>query len=171
MTMEDKTQKNTINTLYFILVLSTILGFVPNSWAFTVSFTLWVVVLLAAYVYRGKDNKDGLLYNHMTYLIGTIWIGTSFILIGTLAAGWWVFTQGDNSAFDAAIARMEGGAMIDEAAILQTLKEYFAGNRTLMITASTVAIGPAILYFVYRVANGISRAGKGYRIANPKSWL
>ena len=34
-----------------------------------------------------------------------------------------------------------------------------------------VAIGPAILYFVYRVVNGMSRAAKGYRIANPKSWL
>ncbi len=169
--MEDKTQKNTINTLYFILVLSTILGFVPNAWAFTASFTLWVVVLLAAYVYRGKDNEDGLLYNHMTYLIGTIWIGTSFILIGTLAAGLWVYLQGDNSAFEAAFARLEGGAMIDEAAIRQVTQDYLSINRDLMITASTFAIGPSILYFVYRVANGISRAGKGYRIANPKSWL
>ncbi len=169
--MENTNQKNTINTLYGFLIASTVLGFVPNGWAFCASVTLWLVTLVAAYVYRNKDSEDGLLYNHMTYLIGTIWIGTSFILIGTLLAGFWVFNNGDNSALDAAMGDINQGVVPDEAALTAITAQYIGDNKSLLLTASLVAIGPAILYFVYRVANGLGRAAKGYRLANPKSWL
>lgn len=169
--METRAQNKTINVLYAILVFSTILGFVPNATALILSIVLWFVVLIAAYMYRSKDNEDGLLYNHMTYLIGTIWIGTSFILLGTLLAGLWVFLNGDNTAIDGVISQIENGAMVDEAQMTAIVHNYITANQGLLWTASIVAIGPAILYFVYRVANGLSRAGKGYRIANPKSWL
>lgn len=169
--MENKTQINTINILYGFLIISTVLGFVPNITAFTASLVLWFITLIAACIYRRKDKEDGLLYNHMTYLIGTIWIGTTFILMGTLIAGWWVFTNGDNTAIDGAMASVANGAALDETAIKTIIEAYLKTNRILLIQSSAVAIGPAILYFVYRVANGMSRAAKGYRLANPKSWL
>lgn len=31
--------------------------------------------------------------------------------------------------------------------------------------------GPIILYFVYRLANGLSRALKGHRIGNVNKWI
>jgi uncharacterized membrane protein len=169
--METKGRNKTINTLYGFLILSTILGFVPNGMAFTASFALWVVTLIAAYIYRGKDTEDGLLYNHMTYLIGTIWIGTSFILIGTLIAAAWVYFYGNNGPLDTAIVQINTGAVPDEALMQAVMNEYLLVNKSLLITASIVAVGPAIMYFVYRVANGLGRAAKGYRLANPKSWL
>lgn len=169
--METKAQNNIINTLYGFLILSTILGFVPNGTAFAASFVLWVVTLIAAYIYRRKDTEDGLLYNHMTYLIGTIWIGTSFILLGTLVAGAWVYFYGNNGPLDTAVVQINGGAIPDDAMLQGVMHEYLLANKSLLITASIVAVGPAILYFVYRVANGLSRAAKGYRLANPRSWL
>jgi len=169
--METTGQNKIINTLYGFLILSTILGFVPNGMAFAASFALWVVTLIAAYIYRRKDTEDGLLYNHMTYLIGTIWIGTSFILIGTLIAGAWVYFYGNNGPLDAAVVQINGGTVPDDAMLQGVMREYLLVNKSLLITASIVAVGPAILYFVYRVANGLSRAAKGYRLANPKSWL
>ncbi len=169
--MENKTQTNTINILYGFLIISTVLGFVPNFMAFIASLVLWFVTLIAAYVYRRKDTEDGLLYNHMTYLISTIWIGTSFILLGTLIAAWWVFTNGDNTAINGAMASITNGATLDETAMRTITEAYLKANQSLLLKASAVAIGPAILYFVYRVANGMSRAAKGYRLANPKSWL
>ena len=169
--MENKAQTNIINILYGFLIVSTVLGFVPNVTAFTASLVLWFVTLVAAYIYRRKDKEDGLLYNHMTYLIGTIWIGTTFILIGTLIAGWWVFTNGDNTAIDGAMASVANGAALDDTALKAITEAYLKTNQTLLIQASAVAIGPAIIYFVYRVANGMSRAAQGYRLANPKSWL
>ncbi|PZQ45380.1 MAG: hypothetical protein DI551_07525 [Micavibrio aeruginosavorus] len=169
--MENAGQKKIINALYGLLVVSTILGFMPNFNAFLASFVLWAAVLAASYLYRRKDSEDGLLYNHMTYLIGTIWIGTAFILLGTIIAGLWVFLQGDGSILDAAIAKIESGAAIDEAELTQITHDYITANKGLLMTASFAAVGPAVLYFVYRVANGYGRAMKGYRIANPKSWL
>jgi uncharacterized membrane protein len=169
--MENKSQTNAINILYGLLIVSTVLGFVPNLMAFTASLVLWLITLIAAYLYRRKDTEDGLLYNHMTYLIGTIWIGTSFILLGTLIAGWWVFTNGDNTAIQGAMASVTNGATLDETAMKAITEAYLKANQAVLIKASAVAIGPAILYFVYRVANGMSRAAKGYRLANPKSWL
>lgn len=169
--MENTAQKRTINTLYAFLVFSTILGFVPNGTVFLASLALWVVTLFAAYIYRDKDSEDGLLYNHMTYLIGTIWIGTSFIVLATMVMGFWVYTQGDNTPLDDAIASLAGGEAPNEAWLMEVLTDYLRTNEKLLWTASISAIGPSILYFVYRVANGLSRAAKGYRIANPKSWL
>lgn len=169
--MENAAQKNIINTLYGFLILSTILGFVPHSGAFIASLVLWTVALVAAYLYRCKDKDDGLLYNHMTYLIGTIWIGTTLIVLGTIIAGLWVYYYGDNSPLDDAVAAVSQGAVPDEAMLRQIMGAYFHANKGLLITASSVAIGPAILYFVYRVANGLGRAAKGYRLANPRSWL
>jgi uncharacterized membrane protein len=169
--MENIPHRKTINTLYILLVLSTILGFVPSGTAFLGSVALWFTVLIAAYIYRAKDKEDGLLYNHMTYLIGTVWIGTTFILIASLAGGYWIWTHGDSSAFDALAARLDAGAIPDEDMIMDTMTQYMLANKNLIMKASLVTVVPAILYFVYRIGNGFSRACKGYRIANPKSWL
>lgn len=169
--MENAKQKNTINTLYAFLVLSTILGFIPNGQAFIASLALWIVTLVTAYIYRAKDSEGGLLYNHMTYLIGTIWISTSLILLTTLAAGFIVYYYGDNSPLDSAVPQINNGIVPDEAFLRGIMEHYFSANKKLILTASIAVVGPAIVYFIYRVANGLSRAGKGYRIANPKSWL
>lgn len=169
--MENIPHRKTINTLYLLLILSTVLGFVPNGTAFLGSVALWFTVLIAAYVYRGKDKEDGLLYNHMTYLIGTVWIGTGFIMIASLAGGYWIWSQGDNTAIDTFIAGIEGGAVPDNDALMNALTQYMIANKDLILKASLMTVVPAILYFVYRIGNGFSRACKGYRIANPKSWL
>lgn len=168
---EEPKYKTTINVLYGILVFSTILGFVPTGNAQIYSIVLWLIVWAAAYYYRRKDTEDGLLYNHMTYLIGTIGIGTTVILIGMLVAGFWIFMQGDRTAIDAMVARLMNGEMMGEDEMNAAMNQAMVDNQKLMWTASLVAIGPAVLYFVYRVANGLGRAAKGYRIANPRSWL
>ena len=169
--METETQKKTINILYFMLVLSTILSFVPTQVGQIISLILVIITLIAAYSLRASDKEDGLLFNHMTYMIGTIWIGTGFILLGSIIMGLWVYMAGDQTVITNTIAQLESGVMPGEAELATITADYIASNKSLLITASIVAIGPAILYFVYRVANGIARAGKGYRIANPKSWL
>lgn len=169
--MENSSQKTTINVLYITLVISTILSFVPNGMAQGLSLVLVSAVLLCAYATRAKDSTDGLLHNHMTYLIGTVWIGTGFILLGALVTGLWVYTQGDNSVIDSTIARLEGGWVPTEGDIKTILADYKTANGALLLQARIVATGPAVLYFMYRVVSGYGRAIKGYRIAKPNSWL
>lgn len=169
--MESTPHKNTINALYILLVISTVLGFVPSITAFLFSLILWFLVLMAAYVYRAKDKEDGLLRNHMTYLIGTIWIGTGFIVLASIIGGYWIWSQGDSTAFETFATNLEGGMVPSEDAMMNTLTDYYVANNALILKVSLVTIAPAVLYFVYRIGNGFSRAWKGYRIANPKSWL
>ena len=169
--MESTPHKNTINALYILLVISTVLGFVPNMTAFMFSLALWLLVLIAAYIYRAKDKEDGLLRNHMTYLIGTIWIGTGFIVLASIAGGYWIWSQGDSTAFDAFATSLESGMVPSEDAMMDTMNDYYMANSALILKVSLFTIAPAVLYFVYRIGNGFSRAWKGYRIANPKSWL
>jgi uncharacterized membrane protein len=169
--MDNQKQKNTIQFLYFMLIVSTILSFVPIMSAQVGSLALLFTVLIAAYFYRGKDSEDGLLFNHMTYLIGTIWIGTGALVIGIIAAGLWLYAHGDHAALHAIVSNLQNGVMMSESDLMRIFRDYFMENKNLIVLSSLVTIGPAMLYFVYRIANGLSRAMRGYRIANPKSWL
>lgn len=169
--MEDKTHTGMINLFYGFLIVSVVLNFIPNMYALAASVMLWLVTLIAAYLYRARDSEDGLMYNHMTYLIGTIWIGTTLIVIGAGIAGWWVFNEGDRTAINGLMTSLQTTGVLDEATTQMFTDQYISDNKNLLLTASAIGVGPAILYFVYRVSNGLSRAAKGYRIANPKSWL
>ncbi len=169
--MDDNKQKTITNALYVALVVSSITGFMPMASVQLLSLVLVSLVLMLAYMFRGQTDKDTLLYNHMTYMIGTIWISSIFFVISLLIVGYWVYAQGDATVIDNAIANIDNGVMLNEEELNQIGRDYIDTNLKLLITASTVAVGPSILYLVYRLANGFSRAWKGYRIANPKSWL
>lgn len=169
--MDIAKQKQTINVLYIFLIISTVLGFVPMISAQIMSIALIIAVLIAAYYYRFRDDEDGLLFNHMTYLIGTIWIGSTFLVLGIFAAGGWLYLQGDHSVIHEAANQIANGVVPSEASLMLLTGQYMQANKSLLIMATATFVGPTILYFIYRVANGYSRAMKGYRIAKPKSWL
>lgn len=169
--MEQKQQKNAINALYIFLVVSTILSFMPYISAQIMAFALVFVTLGAAYFYRGKDTEDGLLHNHMTYMIGTIWIGGGFLLLGFIALGLDLYLRGDHSVVYDAMQTAQSGTIASEEDMQRLTLSYITANKDLLVTSSLVFLGPPMLYFIYRVANGYARAMKGYRIAKPKSWL
>jgi uncharacterized membrane protein len=169
--MQDEEKQKKTNNLYIILIISTVLSFVPFAVAQLASISLIIAVLIMAYLYRAKDSEDGLLFNHMTYLIRTIWIGSTFLSAGIIAAGIYVFLQGDHSLVQNAANQISAGTMFSENDLIALGNDYIMANKNVLILGTGVFVGPAILYFIYRIANGYSRAAKGYRIANPKSWL
>jgi len=169
--MDTPQQKYIVNVLYILLIVSTVLGFMPMENPQVWSLILVIISLIAAYWYRSRDHEDGLMYNHMTYLIGTIWNGTTFMIIGMLAAGAWVYFQGDSNVIQQAMEQISGGMVPTEADMNGWMDQYYQDNRQLLFLSSIVCVGPGVLYFIYRVANGYARAMKGYRIANPSSWL
>ncbi len=169
--MTNEKQKNIITVLYIFLIVSTVLFFAPSMLAQTLSLALILVTLTAAYHYKSKDGEEDLLQNHMVYMIGTIWIGGAFLLLGMMAAGYIVFQYGDHSPVQAGMDSIMTGSDFNTDSLQSLMMEYMSTNKVLLIKASLPTIGPAILYFVYRIVNGYSRAAKGYRIAKPKSWL
>jgi uncharacterized membrane protein len=169
--MDTNKQKQTITTLYAFLIASTILGCMPNVMCGILSLVLLLSVLISAYWYKFRDHQDGLLYNHMTYLIGTIWIGSTFLAIGIGAASYLVYQKGDHSLIQGVFDQISNGIMLSESDLMRVFFDYMSANQALMLNTALITIGPAILYLVYRIANGMARGAKGYRIANPKSWF
>ncbi len=169
--MDNTSQQKTIKTLYAFLILSTILSFVPFIAAQFASLLLIMAVLLAAYIYKGKDAEDGLLFNHMTYLIRTIWICSAFLIVGIIGAGLYLYTQGEHSLIHSAANQAANGVILSQAELESLTMQYMEVNKTPLIIGTLVFVGPTIAYFIYRIVHGYSRAGNGYRIANPKSWL
>jgi len=169
--MEAAEQKQTIVSLYVCLIACTILSCVPNMTCALFSLILFFSVLIAAYWYKFRDSEDGLLYNHMVYLIGTIWIGSSFLAIGIIVAAAMVYEKGDHSIIMQVANNLMDVVMMSEAQLYQMALNYISANRDILLSTALVTIGPAVLYLVYRIANGLSRGMKGYRIANPRTWL
>jgi uncharacterized membrane protein len=169
--MNIKEQKTTIMALYIMLILSTILSFAPNMLLQIGSLTLFLVALVAAYIYRAKDKDDGLLANHMTYLIGTIWIGSTFLVIGIIIAVVWISGESNNAALQDVVEQINSGLALDEALLKSAMAQYISDNQQLLLRVTLITIGPAMVYILYRIASGLSRAVRGYRMAKPKSWL
>lgn len=169
--MDIMRERKIILTLYGCIIGATILGFMPHFMIQVFSMVLFLGCLIGGYVFKGRATIDGLLYNHMTYFIGTIWYFSLFLAIGTLIAGLWVYTQADFSSVLQISQKFESGMAFDEALMRSLFMQYIHDNKMLLITAMTVCIGPCFLYLVYRVTHGYSRAVKTYRIAKPDAWL
>lgn len=169
--MENSGQRAFINILYIMLTAVTVFACTPSIPMQIASFCLALLFLTCAYVYRASDRHDGLVYNHMTYMIGTFWASSAILAVSSLIAGFFVYTGGDNSALEDAVQTLQSGNLDVNTFVKSAMDSYKKDNETLLIISSFITLAPTVLYFVYRVANGYSRAMKGYRIANPKSWL
>ena len=48
---------------------------------------------------------------------------------------------------------------------------FIDSNKTLLMNSVLIAGGPLILYMAYRMVKGLTRAMKGYRLTNSKTWF
>lgn len=166
----DKEQKN-VTQFYGAFAASVLCNVVPLAVVQLFGLCLLVSVLIGAYVYKARSKLDSLAYNHMTYLIGTIWISSFFLTIGLAVATYWVYVQGDHTMIEQIIAGMNAGTMYSPGDLQAILTGYMKQNMQLLLMATLSTIGPCVVYIVYRVTYGLSRASKGYRLAKPASWF
>lgn len=169
--MDLKQQQSVISGLYILLIISTVLSFVPIGLWQIVSLALILLALVIAYYYKAQKNEDSFMWNHSVYLIRTIWIGGSVLFFGMIAASILVLLFGDHSLIENSMEQITSGGMMDEDGFTSLLYDYMEANKSVLVMASIPTIAPSILYFVYRIVNGYGRAIKGYRLANPNSWL
>jgi uncharacterized membrane protein len=166
--------------VYGAFVAALLLSFIPDPLFAVVSVLFFAGVLVAAYIIRRKSETDSLTENHMTWVIRTIWIVCLFSFITTAAGGIYLWTQLDYSAMEPCSANMgeyilSQGENISNKQLLALAEpckdEFFAANMRAFIIAATIAALPLVLYLVLRITKGLSRAIKGYRIANPEEWF
>ncbi len=166
----DKEQKN-IRQYYGAFAAAIVCNFVPVPIVALFGICLLLSILVGAYIFKARSKMDSLAYNHMTYLIGTIWISSLFLVLGMAAASYWVYTKGDHTLIQNLMESMNAGVMVTPGEMQSIMQSYIHANLNLLITASLATMGPAVIYIIYRTAYGASRATKGYRMARPAGWF
>ena len=166
----DKEQKNIVQ-YYGAFAAAIICNFVPVPIVTLFGLCLLLAILIGAYVFKARSKIDSLAYNHMTYLIGTIWISSLFLVIGMAVASYWVFSKGDHTLIMNLMDNMNAGVMVSPGEMQAIMQNYIHANLRLLVTASLVTMGPAVVYIIYRTAYGATRATKGYRLARPAGWF
>lgn len=176
----DDPEKKQILNMYAAFGISLILSLVPSGMAALVSLIFMVGVLIAAYVIRSKVEEHGLAGNHCTFMIRTIWIGSLFSLITIGLASLFMIPRIDYASFQPCAEAMaskgtEFLASATQAEIMALsepcLDSFMSANWNTFTIAAIFGVGPILIYFVVRFVRGLSRATKGYRIADPKAWF
>ncbi|MGB4107249.1 MAG: hypothetical protein WBK55_05585 [Alphaproteobacteria bacterium] len=154
------------------------LSFAPFLVAALISGALVIGVLCIAYVLRTDTEQGSLTENHMTFIIRTIWIGSFLALITLTIASIYLFKVLNNTPLQPCLDQIL--SMADPAAIesfamnfmgTTCWAEYWQTNLAAFIVAFIITAAPVLLYFAVRYVRGVTRAMRGYRVANPKSWF
>lgn len=179
--MDEKPEgQKTILNLYAAFGVSVILSLLPSFSAALLSAVFFIGVLVAGYSIRGKAEHGSLVENHATFVIRTMWIAALLSLVTTGIATAYMMGRIDYFMFDPCantlagkgIAWMESAGVMEVYAIIEPcVAPFLDTNKTLLMNALLIAGGPVIIYMTYRIAKGVGRAMKGYRLANPKSWI
>ena len=172
-------QKPLLN-LYAAFGVSLILSVLPYMSAAILSLVFFVGVLIGAYAMRKNSEEFSLMENHTTFMIRTLWIAALLSLITTGVATAYMLGGIDYSTFEPCAQTLanKGTAWIEHAGMMAVygviepcVENFLDFNHTVLMNSLIIAGGPPILYMVYRMAKGLGRAMKGYRLSNPKSWL
>lgn len=173
----DIEQKKIIR-VYAALGAGLALSFAPFMVAALISAALLIGVLFMAYVLRTDSEQGSLTENHATFIIRTIWIGSLFTLITLSIASIYLFKVLNNTPLQPCIDQIL--SMADFAAMESFITnfmgtkcwaDYWQTNLVAFIIAFVITAAPVLLYFAVRYVRGVTRAARGYRVANPKAWL
>lgn len=175
-----KAEKKTVTNLYALMAVSILLTVVPHIAAGVLSLIFFAIAMGKAYKLRKSSEAHSLGENHATYIVRTIWISLLWVFVFTVFGSIYVFFEIDPLPLQAcmnAILDQAGGdpSNMDAANIALMLEPCMANflemNRGVFIAGLSVSAVPALLYIAYRFIKGLSRAGKGYRLADPKGWF
>lgn len=167
----NKERFNILGT-YAFCALSALLVCAPNFTAQNCGLGLSTIILIAAYISRAQSDAESLNHHHMTFIIRTIWIYSVLAVIGMTGAGYIIYERGDASSIDAMSQQiMSTGAIPTEADVEAAGDAYLAANHSLIFGTLLMWMFPALVYMMWRVARGGSRAWRNYRVQNLRAWF
>lgn len=165
-----------IISLYIAFGVMLALFIVPHIAAAILSIPVMFLVLVAAYMMRSGAAAESFVYNHATYIIRTVWIGSFLASITVIAASVYLFYTLDNAPLMPCLDRLisvdpEKAVMMIDSLFGPCYAPYLSANLQVFIIGGVIAAGAPLVYFVLRYAKGFSRAIKGYRVAKPTAWV
>ncbi len=173
--MPQSKEQKTITNIYALFTVSLCMTFLPMMTAAVLAFLMFTGTWIAAYVLRKKHGEDSLISNHMTYIIRTMWITALFGSITTTIACVYILGVYDPSAINACAQSILGTGGQDmaamEAAVQPCMDEFLATNMAVFMKGTMIAGAPLVIYLGFRLTKGVTRAVKGHRLGNIKSWF
>lgn len=161
----------TIITVYGLLCFGLICSMTPIIPVFLMGTMLIPFTLFLAWALRFGKSRETLIFNHMIYISRTIWMFSIILTVTTALAGFLVSTGADNTLLNSTISDMMNGILYSHDQLYDILMEYIRINSALMISAVALCTLPTMGYIIYRLAKGMGRAFKGYRLAKPEAWF
>ena len=171
----SKEQKSVLN-IYALLCVSLVVSFIPLAQAAALAVIMFTMALIGAYHVRRKSLPESLAINHMTFVIRTIWIMTLFATVTTSVASVYVLMYYDPlPLMDCANRLLSAGVTTDMAAardlIMPCMDNFVRTNVHVFALGGLMAATPIVIYAALRLARGLSRALKGHRIGDVKTWF
>lgn len=160
-----------ILTLYGLLCAAIMLLFVPSLPAIMMGAFMLPFTLFTGWCLRFGKGPESLTYQHTIYISRTIWMWSLISSTTTALAGFWVFTQADNSIYDKIIDDMMQGIAYSPAMMHEALMGYIQSNLVLIVTVGILCLVPIAGYILYRLYHGLKPALKGERPRKPLSWF
>ncbi|MBU0859672.1 MAG: hypothetical protein KJ667_07020 [Alphaproteobacteria bacterium] len=173
------TEEKIILRVYAALAASLILMFVPLLSVAIVSFVLFIGTMIAAYTIKRKAEPLSLSADHMVFITRTIWIGSLLAIITTSIGAAYMLAYADRYPLMECSQRAADQILASGAQDMKTLNAlmmpcidgFLALNMQTMIIALVISATLPLVYFAFRLARGLTRARKGHRMGNNKSWL
>lgn len=153
--------RSKIAQLYAVFIFTLVIGFIPNSYTQALSIILLVVLMIAVPLYGLGAPQGSILKSHMRYLNGTIWKGSTALIIGVSVMLYWIYKSGDHSAITELQQQVYNGSMISESSIYATMEIYLNTNFGLIFKSAFICIGPPILYIAIRIMRALGCAAAG----------
>lgn len=171
--------EKTILRVYGAFAATLIFMLVPHVGMCVLAILMMLGTTIAAYTVRRKSEPGSLAADHMTFIIRSIWIGSGLAALTTAAASAYMLATADmvplQSCSDQVAQTIINTGTQDVAAMQAMMQPcidgFISANMGVLTNSVIIAAGAPMLYFAYRLAKGLSRARKGHRLGNVKSWL
>lgn len=175
----ERKEKNKVYQLYGLFGAGLLLSLVPTGIAAAVTAVLFLGLLIGAYVLRAGAEREGLLHNHATFIIITLWVAGGLAIPTTLIGSVYMLAHIDKEALNACMnefiamgpAAAQQSLAQMEAFFQPCVDTFITVNMRVLVISATIAAGPVLLYTVYRFVKGLYRAKDGYRMAAPRNWF
>jgi uncharacterized membrane protein len=168
-------EQRKIMQVYGMLGASLLLGFIPNVIFAIPALILFCCVPPIAGRIRRRADPASLAANHMTYIIRTIWIATLLAAVTTALATVYILSAYDTSPLQSCVDKLINSGNVGGSSastlLMPCMDSFVTVNKNIFLLATLGAAIPFALYLVWRLSRGVSRAQKGYRLANVKSWF
>jgi len=172
-----KKQQQLVLNFYALMGAALVMSFLPFISAALLALLMFGGGLIAAYIVRGRRGGQSYAGNHLTFIIRTIWIASLFSLVTMIAATIYILTYYDPGPVQACAEQIVSAAasapdiMALQSMIQPCMDEFMRVNGQVFLVGGVIGIAPIVIYFVYRLSSGLSRAIKMHRIGDNKSWF